>query len=103
MYLEGMCFGLPGIGTTAGAAGEIIEHEKSGYLIKPNDHITLAKYISAFSQDRSLLTQLSLNARARYIQQPAWNETASNIRTFLQSMIRFQSAVEPRIEQDQLE
>ena len=42
VYLEGMAFGLPAIGTTAGAAGEIIEHGKTGYLIEPNDSATLA-------------------------------------------------------------
>jgi len=87
VYLEGMAFGLPAIGTTAGAAGEIIEHGKTGYLIEPNDSTTLATYISQLASDRSLLTELSLNACKRYIQQPAWNETASQIRVFLQNMI----------------
>ncbi len=87
VYLEGMCFGLPAIGTTAGAAGEIIEHGKTGYLIKPNDHQAFATHISQLASDRNLLTELSLNARKRYIQQPSWNESASQIRAFLQSMI----------------
>ncbi|MDP2778402.1 MAG: glycosyltransferase family 4 protein [Anaerolineales bacterium] len=87
VYLEGMAFGLPAIGTTAGAAGEIIEHGKTGYLIKPNDHQTFATHISQLASDRNLLTELSLNARKRYIQQPSWNESASQIRAFLQSMI----------------
>jgi glycosyltransferase involved in cell wall biosynthesis len=90
VYLEGMCFGLPAIGTTAGAAGEIIEHGKTGYLIEPNDSKTLATCISELASDRSLLTQLSLDARRRYTQQPAWNETASQIRTFLQSLTQQQ-------------
>jgi glycosyltransferase involved in cell wall biosynthesis len=87
VYLEGMGFGLPAIGTSAGAAGEIIEHGKTGYLIEPNDSKTLAEYISRLASDRSLLTQLSINARNRYTQQPSWNETANQIRIFLQSMI----------------
>ncbi len=87
VYLEGMAFGLPAIGTTAGAAGEIIEHEKTGYLIHPNDHQALATHISQLASDRNLLAELSLNARKRYTQQPAWNETAGQIRTFLQTMI----------------
>lgn len=90
VYLEGMCFGLPAIGTTAGAAGEIIEHGKTGYLIQPNDSSTLATRISELASNRSLLTQLSLNARRRYTQQPAWNETAGQIRTFLQSLTQQQ-------------
>lgn len=87
VYLEGMCFGLPAIGTTAGAASEVIEHEKTGYLIEPNDSEALAQYISKLAKDRKLLTQLSLNARNRYISQPKWEETAENIRNFLQKMV----------------
>jgi len=88
VYLEGMAFGLPAIGTTAGAAGEIIEHEKTGYLIEPNDSMTLATYLSQLASNRSLLAKLSLNARRRYTQQPSWNQTASQIRIFLQRMIK---------------
>ncbi|MBC7877763.1 MAG: glycosyltransferase family 4 protein [Anaerolineales bacterium] len=88
VYLEGMGFGLPAIGTTAGAAGEIIEHGKTGYLIEPNDSESLAQHISLLASNRELLIELSLNARKRYIQQPAWNETASQIRAFLQNMIK---------------
>ncbi|MBI5951118.1 MAG: glycosyltransferase family 4 protein [Chloroflexi bacterium] len=90
VYLEGMCFGLPAIGTTAGAAGEIIEHGKTGYLIQPNNSAALATHISELASNRDLLTQLSLNARRRYTQQPAWNETAGQIRTFLQSLTQQQ-------------
>jgi glycosyltransferase involved in cell wall biosynthesis len=87
VYLEGMGFGLPAIGTTAGAASEVIAHGKTGYLIEPGDSEILAGHISRLAEDRSLLTQLSLNARARYTQQPAWTDTAAQIRSFLQSMI----------------
>jgi glycosyltransferase involved in cell wall biosynthesis len=87
VYLEGMCFGLPAIGTTAGAAGEIIEHKKTGYLIQPNDHQKLAAYLTQLASNRGLLTDLSLNARRRYLQQPAWTRTAGQIRAFLQNMI----------------
>lgn len=83
VYLEGMGFGLPAIGTTAGAAGEIIGHGKTGYLIEPDDSVALAQHIASLARDRNLLAQLSLNARQRYIQQPSWNETASQIRKFL--------------------
>ena len=87
VYLEGMCFGLPAIGTTAGAAGEIIEHKKTGYLIQPNDHQTLAAYLAQLASNRDLLTSLALNASRHYLQQPAWTRTAGQIRAFLQNMI----------------
>ncbi len=87
VYLEGMGFGLPAIGTTAGAASEIISNNETGYLINPNDFATLATHIDWLSQDRALLTKLSINARRRYIQQPSWNKTANQIRAFLDGLI----------------
>jgi len=87
VYLEGMCFGLPAIGTTAGAAGEIIEPGKTGYLIAPDDAKTLAGHLKSLVKDRDLLTRLSFNARERYLRQPPWTGSARNIRDFLYSLL----------------
>jgi glycosyltransferase involved in cell wall biosynthesis len=88
VYLEGMGFGLPAIGTTAGAASEVIENAKTGFLIKPDDAKSLAEYLNMLAEDRGLLTRLSINARERYLRQPSWNETAKSIRDFLSSFPR---------------
>lgn len=85
-YLEGMCFGLPAIGTTAGAAGEIITHGLDGYLIEPDDDIALSNHIEELALDRELLLNLSFNALKRYKAQPKWDETAKTIRKFLHQM-----------------
>jgi glycosyltransferase involved in cell wall biosynthesis len=85
VYLEGMGFGLPAIGTTAGAASEIIEHRKTGFLIEPDDSKSLAEHLKSLMEDRAALARLSLNARARYLHQPSWMVTASKIREFLTS------------------
>jgi glycosyltransferase involved in cell wall biosynthesis len=87
VYLEGMGFGLPAIGTTAGAAGEIITHGKDGFLIAPDDAAALAGHLNHLAADRNLLSELSINALKRFRQQPAWNATAQNIRAFLASMV----------------
>jgi len=83
VYLEGMGFGLPAIGTTAGAASEIITHEEDGYLIKPDDAAVLANHLNDLATNRELLMKLSLNALKRYKSQPKWDKTAKNIREFL--------------------
>ncbi|HSL42155.1 MAG TPA: glycosyltransferase family 4 protein [Anaerolineales bacterium] len=88
VYLEGMCFGLPAIGTTVGAASEVIEHERTGYLIAPDDEASLAAHLTSLAEDRGLLTRLSLNARERYLRQPKWEKTAASIREFLHTMTR---------------
>lgn len=87
VYLEGMGFGLPAVGTTSGAAAEIIEDERTGFLINHKDHQTLSSHISRIAVDRNLLNKLSLNARERYLHQPRWHEIAGQIRAFLQSML----------------
>ena len=87
-YLEGMCFGLPAIGTTAGAAGEVIESGKTGYLIPPDDSAALANHLRSLAKDRDLLARLSFNARERYLRQPSWTVSAKGIRDFLFSLVK---------------
>ena len=88
VYLEGMCFGLPAIGTKAGAASEIITHGQDGYLIEPDDARALASHIHELAGNRELLVRLSLNAVNRYMSQPKWVETAKTIKEFLYQLVR---------------
>ncbi len=83
VYLEGMGFGLPAIGTTAGAASEVIEPDQTGYLIPPEDSATLADHLRGLASDRERLIRLSLQARQRYLRQPRWEETVAIIHAFL--------------------
>jgi glycosyltransferase involved in cell wall biosynthesis len=83
VYLEGMAFGLPTIGTTAGGASEIIRDGETGYLVPPDDAAMLAERLSRLARDRDLLARLSVNALERYRRQPPWEETAGSIREFL--------------------
>ena len=87
VYLEGMGFGLPAIGTTAGAASEIIKHGDDGFLIEPDDYTALTEILAGLANDHELLTKLSLNALKRYKSQPRWDETAKSIREFLNHMV----------------
>lgn len=87
VYLEGMCFGLPAVGTTAGAAREIISDGVDGFLIKPGDVSSLANRLKVLNEKRDVLIRMSLAARERYLRQPKWKETAESIRKFLQGMV----------------
>jgi glycosyltransferase involved in cell wall biosynthesis len=82
-YLEGMGFGLPAIGTTGGAAGEIITTGVDGYLVAPGDASALAECLRRLTADRPLLAALGLAARRRYLAQPTWEQTCREIRNFL--------------------
>ncbi len=87
VYLEGMAFGLPAIGTTAGAASEIITDGETGYLVPPGNAAALSGCLSALANDRDLLARLSANALERFRRQPAWEETAAKIRGFLAQLL----------------
>ena len=86
VYLEGMAFGLPAVGSTEGAAGEIIEAGETGCLVIPGDDRALAERLQAFFLDRDLLERISLHALARYQRQPTWEKTAESVRSFLVEM-----------------
>ena len=88
VYLEGMCFGLPAIGTTSGAASEIINDEIDGFLIEPGNVDSLANRLRLLNETREDLIRMSLAARERYIRQPKWEQTVSQIREFLLKQIR---------------
>ncbi|MBK7917391.1 MAG: glycosyltransferase family 4 protein [Chloroflexi bacterium] len=83
VYIEAMGFGLPVIGSTAGAASEIIQHGKNGFLLPPNNVLSLAKHLHLLSQDRRLLLRQGLAAQKRYLAHPTWDESMDSVRDFL--------------------
>jgi glycosyltransferase involved in cell wall biosynthesis len=85
VYVEAMQFGLPAIGTTTGAAWEIIRNGENGYLINPEDWRELAQLLQNLQADRQLLLRLSTNALAAFALQPTWAESGERIRRFLYS------------------
>jgi glycosyltransferase involved in cell wall biosynthesis len=87
VYLEGMAFGLPAIATSAGAAGEIITDGEDGWLLPPGDPQALSARLAQLQGERALLARLSLNALQRYQRQPAWEQSAGDIRRFLKKFV----------------
>jgi glycosyltransferase involved in cell wall biosynthesis len=98
VYLEGMAFGLPAIGTTAGAASEIIADGETGYLVETGDSKTLAEQIASLANDRDLLVRMSVNALMRFQAQPKWEQIARQIREFLHVIASsFSEAIPPQV------
>lgn len=83
VYLEGMGFGLPAIATTSGAAGEIVTHERDGFLIPPENPQILADHLSRLAENRKELAEMSQAARLRYLAHPTWSDSMRAIRQFL--------------------
>jgi glycosyltransferase involved in cell wall biosynthesis len=83
VYAEAMGFGLPALGTTAGGAGEIIEHNVNGFLVAPDDSSALAEYLRSLHKDRLMLERMSKNCLKIYNTLPSWQETGNRIHDFL--------------------
>jgi glycosyltransferase involved in cell wall biosynthesis len=83
VYLEGMGFGLPALGGTAGAAGEIIRDGRNGYLIHERDTAVLTQRIRQLIENRDQLARLSCNARQTYLDWPSWEDSMAQVRAFL--------------------
>jgi glycosyltransferase involved in cell wall biosynthesis len=87
VYVEGMALGLPPIGTTQGAARELISHGENGFLIEPGDSDHLAEYLEILVVNRERLAAMSLAARQRFDQCPTWDQSAAAAREFLRSIV----------------
>lgn len=83
VYLEGMAFGLPAIGSSGGGAGEIITNRVDGFLIEPEDVDTLAERLAQLAGDRELLTRMSMAAWQRFKTYPTWDMSMRKVEQFL--------------------
>jgi glycosyltransferase involved in cell wall biosynthesis len=93
-YVEGMGFGLPAIGTRAGAAPEVVTHGRDGYLIPPGDSSALAAHLHTLHRDRSQLTRMGRAAAERFLSHPSWEESMASARLFLEHLV-FLTSPEP--------
>jgi len=84
VYLEGMGFGLPAIGTLAGGAREIISHGENGFLIAEGDILALAECLRNIAYDRDWLSLMGKNAHERYLFHSTWQQSCRNITSFLE-------------------
>ncbi|MGA9355817.1 MAG: glycosyltransferase [Terriglobales bacterium] len=67
VYLEAMACAKPAIGCRGQGIEEIIEHEKNGCLISPDNLDELAQALSAFLRSPDLCAQVGLAARQRIL------------------------------------
>lgn len=82
-YLEALGFGLPVIGTRSGAASEIIQQGKNGYLIEPGNVEQLITTFRNLDNDRHLLVKMSLTALADFQRHATWSESMQRVEMFL--------------------
>lgn len=87
-YLEGMAFGLPAIGSAAGAIPELITAGSNGYLVAPGDSKTIATHLTTFDTERNLLSRMGVAALEFFQTRPTWDQGADLVRDFLVEQVR---------------
>lgn len=63
--LESMAAGLPVIATDGGGTPEIIENDKSGFIVQPTDGDTAAKILRKLYEEENLREEIGNNAKTR--------------------------------------
>lgn len=86
-HLEAMGFGLPAIGSSAGASWEVIRHAETGFLVEPGRGEQLSGYLKQLLNDRSRLAKMGLAAQDEFRTRPTWEQSMSRIRSFLPHLI----------------
>ena len=66
--LEAMATGLPVIATSVGGNTEVVEHERSGWLIIPRDTDALASHLALIASHENLRAQFGAAARRRVVE-----------------------------------
>ena len=75
-YAEAVAYGLPTIGTTAGAIPDTLSGE-SAVLIQPDDVAALARALRRLIADSNERQKISSTARAAATHFPTWRDSAS--------------------------
>lgn len=70
-----MAFGLPAIGSSKGAAKEIIQHEHYGFLVSPENTGSILRHLDQLYQDRDRLVEMSRAALVTFKSHPRWEDT----------------------------
>lgn len=86
VYLEGMGFGLPPIGTNSGGASEIIQHGENGFLVPPKTPAAIQHHLFELLNQPNMRQRMSHNARASFEQHPTWQTSMASVEAFLQTL-----------------
>jgi glycosyltransferase involved in cell wall biosynthesis len=69
VLLEAMCFSLPVISTQWRGIPSIVEHGKTGLLIRPHDHLQLSTCLQLLARDAELCLRLGQAGREKFSEQ----------------------------------
>ncbi len=91
VLLEAMAFGLPCIGVVDDAMIEIIDHEQTGLLIKPESVDDLADALIRLLSDPMTSNQYGTVARKRVEEAFTWDQVAGRLVKIIESVVHTNS------------
>lgn len=80
---EAMSMGLPVLGSTSGAIGEMVAHGSTGLLFPRNDLQSVATAVADLYAHRRYLTRMSVTAMSNSQKHPTWRQSMQGVETFL--------------------
>jgi glycosyltransferase involved in cell wall biosynthesis len=84
--LEAMAWGLPVVGSSAGALKEFVQDGLNGVLVAPGDLSAFAQKLLRWHRDRKLLACCGAAALQTFRERPRWEDSFQKIDSFLLSM-----------------
>jgi len=84
--IEAMSHGLPVVGTTIDAMGEIIEEGQSGFLVPPDDAVTVAERLVQLLADSALAQEMGRRGQARVRNRFLWRHVVDRVEAALLEM-----------------
>ena len=83
VYLEAMGWAVPSLATTAGAAGELIDHQQNGLLVPSGDAHAIASHILELAGDPHYWQRLAAAARRTFDAHPQWGDSMTGAHLWL--------------------
>ena len=84
--LEAMAWGLPVVGSSAGALKEFVQDGLNGLLVAPGGLDAFAQKLLRLHRDRKLLARCGAAALRTFRERPRWKDSLREIDSFLLSM-----------------
>ena len=91
---EAMACETPVIATTGGAFPEVIDHEKTGWLVRPGDADALADGIRLLMDDEELRGRLARAGRQSILERFSWRKAAEETVAVYEELVGGKSAPE---------
>jgi glycosyltransferase involved in cell wall biosynthesis len=82
-----MAFGLPVVGSSAGAVKEFVIPGQNGFLIELDEFESVNACLSNLYHDRQRLVEMSHAAFQTYKERPKWRDTMASIHRFLIGLV----------------